>query len=321
MHNAVLVAAVMLTACRLDAQVSDEPGASAHILPANAVVPAVAQNTELVNQIYANDGIDDPGNNVAPLGTGQSDGNPVHYWSFGAATLSPAPLFELVPEDPGGEPIDHPPLVYTLPGDPGYNPLHSIYRVVVTEKYRGQRITTAEALADAIELGYVEEPEPTRTFINLPIVLAETQLDTMTPSDPAKRISPNETLYARGYQVSAFRFGGPLRVQPLGGFLPAMQVSFVHGPGENGYNTARPIFQATVPPPPPVGSIASYSALSNVIRVDLQNGLSTSISSDAELFTRDPLTGAIMRTSGNVARLDVTSTYQVLQLQFPGESP
>lgn len=326
MHIAVaIVVAMILTGCRLGPQVSDQPGASAHLLPRGTLVPDIASDLELTNQIRVNDGLDDDlvatHSGAVPLGTGKSDRQDVHYWSFGVATRAPAPLFELFAKDGSGlRRLEHPALVYAIPGDPGYNPLHTIHRVVVTDDYDGELITTAEALADAIDLGLVEEPVPAHTFVNIPIVAAGTSVETGDPSKPT-RTPPNETLYARGYTVAAFRFGGALGVQPVGGFLPTMQVSFLHAPGEAGYNAARPVFQATIPTAPGTDT-ASYSALSTVLNVNLRDPPSTAITSDEDLFLRTPpVTGDITGTTLEVLSYEVTTIHLVLQLQLPGGNP
>lgn len=322
MHIVAIVAAMILAACRLGPQVPDEPGASTHLLPKNAVVPLIENDLELSNQIRVNDGVNDdplmPNKDVIPLGTGQSDGAAVHFWSLGAATRAPAPLFELFRSD--GTRIDHPGLVYTIPGDRGYNPLHSLHRVVVTDAYDGEQITTAEALADAIELGLVEEPRPTQQFVTLPIALATTALQTGDPGNPTLR-RPEKLLYARGYAVSAFRFGGELGVQPVVGFLPTLQVSFLRGDNEGPYNPARPIFQAKIPTPPvPLPPMpASYTALSTVVNVNV-TGASTDIVGDDQLFGRNA-TGDITSTKDAVVSFEITGVTLVLQLALPGGDP
>jgi hypothetical protein len=309
--------AVTLTGCLLDAQVPDTPGASIHILPAGAPVPPIATNRELANQIQLNDGIDDlalaSNGGVIPRSAG--NGGTVHYWSFGAASAVPATLYQLVKEEGGARvPIDHPMVINALPGDPGYNPLHAIVEVVVNDPNEQRVFPSIEALSDAAELGYVDEAKQraTRTFVNIPIVPAGTLIqigDTRDMTAP-----PNAKLYARGYEVEAFRFGGDFGVQSLPFTLPTRDVSFVRKQREAEYDPGNPIFQAAVPLPGPDG--VTYSALSRVVRVDLTDD--TNITSDDQLFRRNPpMTGEIANSISPVLVHEITPTTLVLQLQFP----
>lgn len=310
--------AVTLTGCLLDARVPDTPGASIHILPPGGTVPPIAQNRELANQIQLNDGIDDValGINTGIIPRGTGNGGAVHYWSFGAASVVPATLYQLVKQvgENMFEPIDHPMVVNALPGDPGYNPLHAIVQVVVKDPDERRVFPSIEALTDGAELGYIDEAKQraTRTFINIPIVPAGTPIQTGDTRDV--NVLPNVKLYARGYEVEAFRFGGTLGVQPLPFMLPTRDVSFIRKQREADYNLARPVFQAA-PSASPGG--VTYSALTRVIRVDLDS--TTDITSDAELFNRDPVTGAIMTSIAPVLLHEITTTTLVLQLQFPGD--
>src|SRR5262249_39104561 len=151
-----------------------------------------------------------------------------------------------------------------------------IYRIAVTDKYDGEKITTTAALSDALEIGLVGAPVATKTFVDMPIVRPGTRLD-VGGGGPA---SPTQ-VYAHGYEVDAYRLGGALGVQPNPfGLLPTSQVSFLRGPGDGGYNTARPIFQANVPMAPPQNA-ANYTSLSIVVNVDLNNVPASTITSDA----------------------------------------
>ncbi|HEU4726875.1 MAG TPA: hypothetical protein VFT22_03270, partial [Kofleriaceae bacterium] len=234
MRLVVAAAAVLAlgTGCRLHPLVDDKPGASAHILLAGATVPSASTSLELANQINANDGVDDKaiaGNNgIIPRGTGVSDGAVVRYWSFGLTTRAPSPMYRFFERTEAGDlmPISHPPLVDALPGDPGYSGVHAINQVVVTEAYRGELITSSEALADAIDLGLVEAPMPTGTFVASPIVLPGTMLDVGAP-EPVTA----EPVYGRGYEVGAFELGGARGVQPGAVFVPTRQVSFLRTAG------------------------------------------------------------------------------------------
>jgi hypothetical protein len=314
--TAVAIAAMATTGCRLDPLVNDKPGASAHILPVGAEVPSATGNPELANQIALNDGIDDrvlvANEGVIRRGTGQSEGNMVRYWSFGTTTRAPSPMYKFYMRGPDGDlvQLEHPPLVDALPGDPGYSAVHTITRVVVTDAYVGQLITTAAALADAIDLGLVEEPVPSGTFVTSPIVLPDTLLD-VGATDPRMP----ETVYGRGYTVGAFEFGGERGIQPGAALLPTNQVSFLRDFGGAVYEPTRPIFQATIPMQAPSTKF-NYTPLCAVLDVDLLQGHPASgITSDEQLFMRNE-TGAISATKGDVSQFQATTLILLLQIQF-----
>lgn len=323
---AILVATAAATgaACRLDPLVPDDPGASAAILPADAAIPLVTVNEELTNQITLNDSLDSKalatsGNLIQRrIGGFAANGDMVQYWSFGKVNRAPAPIYLFGTGDPTTTSFKqntHLPLVDAVPGDVEYSPLHAIYRVKVTDKYQGEKITTTAALADAIDLGLVEAPVAVKNFINSPIVRPGTRLDVGTggPASPT-------TVYARGYIVDSYQFGGTLGVQPNpNGLLPTSQVSFLRGPRDGTYSQARPIFQANIPRTAPVDS-ANYTALSVVVNVDLTVAANT-IGRDDELYVRDPATGAIMSTTTDVLTFSVTTTQLDLQIQFTEGSP
>ena len=316
---AVLVATTAATgACRLDPLVPDDPGASVAILPANAVIPDVTVNRELTNQITLNDSLDSKalasfGNVIQRIMGGFSEGQPVLYWSFGVVNRAPAPIYVFGTGDPTTAFVEnsHPRLVDAVPGDVEYSPFHAIYRVRVTDKYQGEKITTTAALADAIELGLVEAPVAIKNFLNTPIVRPGTKLD-IGAGGPA----PPGQVYAKGYIVDMYQLGGQFAAQPNpNGLLPTSQVSFVRAPGEGTYG--HPVFQATIPMSAPQGT-ANYTALSVVVNVDLDT--TATITSDSALFTRNAM-GAITSTKPDVLTFQVTTTQLDLQIQFPGDSP
>lgn len=318
MHVATAAAvafALATTGCRLDPLVEDKPGASAHLLPAGAEVPSAAINPELANQIKLNDGVDDKAlvaSGAIPRGTGASSGMLVKYWSFGPATRAPSPLYRFFARTEAGDlmPIAHPPLVDALPGDAGYSPVHTINQVIVTADYHGQLITTVNALADAVELGLVEEPVPIGSFVASPIVLPGTLLDVGGSTVVA------EVVYGRGYAVGAFEFGGMLGVQPVGGLLPTSQVSFLRETGTASYDAAHPVFQATIPTAPATAT-ANYTPLSIVVNVDLKLDVKVpSITSDDQLFTRNASGEITASKSDTVLQFQSTTSVLMLQLQF-----
>ena len=322
MRIAAATASALVAAGCLDPLVEHKPGASTHLLPPGTPVPSAIDNPDLRVQITLNDGLDDTAymmsGGVVPRGTGMSAGAAVQFWSFGPATRAPSPIYQFFERTEAGlSPIAHPPLLDALPGDHGYSPLHGINQVVVTGAYAGELITTMDALADAIDLGLVEEPVPIKMFVDTPIVLPSTKLD-VGGGNP--QVLP-ETLFARGYTVTAFRFGGALGIQPTGTtVLPASQVSFVREQGKI-YDATRPIFQATIPAMPAPPMVANYTPLSVVVNVDLNPTIQAStITRDSDLFTRSA-TGDITGTTAAVAAFQITTSILLLQLQFTDGMP
>jgi len=319
MQRALAAAVAVTAACRLDPLVDDLPGASANILPSDAQVPSVADNPELVSQLMYSDGLDSAAvaSGVIPRGTGLSAGQTVRYWQFGAATRAPAPMYVFGTGDAGDgfQPIAHLPLVDALPGDDEYSPVHTVYRVVVTDKYAGQQITTSAALDDAVEIGLVAEPVATRSFVVRPIVRPGLTLDV---GGAAGAVAP-QPLYARGYVVDSFELGTRFGPQPNPiGLVPTTEVSWLRGPHEVSYDASRPIFQATIPTARPQAK-PNYAPLAVVVDVDVTTD-KNQIVSDAQLFTRSA-TGAVTRTGDLVALFTVTTTTLVLQLQFEEGMP
>lgn len=319
MQRAIVLAAaaaLAVPACRLDPLVDDTAGASVNLKPSDAVIPDIRTNSELATQISLNDSLDSKAlgtESVIPHGTGiAGNGTPVSFWAFGQADRAPSPIYFFGADDPATAAVegDHLPLVETVPGDDEYNPIRAIYRVAVTDKYHGEKITTLAALHDAIEIGLVEAPVATKTFINWPVVRPGTRLSlSATESAPPVRV------YAHGYSVESYRLGGDLAVQPNpNGLLPTAQVSFLRGPRDPAYNAARPIFQAS----PPTAT-TTYTPLSIVVNVDVSVD-PMSITRDSDLFMRSA-TGAITATTSEVIAFTVTTVQLDLQQLFPGSAP
>ncbi|HMG56791.1 MAG TPA: hypothetical protein VK601_24990, partial [Kofleriaceae bacterium] len=253
---AIALAVAATAACRLDPLVEDQPGASGSILPSGAPVPSVTDSSELLNQITLNDSLDTKAlamtGGVIVRGTGFTSvagvGTQVPFWAFGEAERAPAPIYILGRGDPTTPMFqdikEHPPLVGAVPGDGEYEPVHTIYRVQVTDKYAGEKITTTRALADAVDIGLVQAPVAIKQFVNWPIVRPGLRLEVGGSVEP---IAPTP-VYGHGHMVDSFPLGGALGTQPNPfGLLPTSQVSFVRAQLEPTYNTARPIFQASVP--------------------------------------------------------------------------
>lgn len=332
-HVGRLVAPAILCAiagCRLGPLVPDEPGASANVLPKDAVIPAVTSNTDLTMQIVLNDSLDTmtlmKNNSAIVRGTTGSatDGTQVRFWAFGDADRAPTPIYVFGTGDPMSASFtpltDHPPLVETVPGDVDYEPIHTIFNVKVTDKYDGEKITTPGALSDAIDLKLVEAPVAIKVFVNWPIVRPGLRLE-VGPGTTSIAPTP---VYAHGYVVDSFPLGGTLGRQPNPrGLLPTSQVSFLREAGKPTYDPTHPIFQATIPTAPP-GANPNYTPVSLVINVDLVKDVTaTAVHKDSDLFVRSA-SGDIMSTNtttGFVAQFTITSKLTDLQIQFAEGTP
>jgi hypothetical protein len=150
----------------------ERPGYSTHVLPEGARVPKAADDEALAMRILNNAGASGP---LVPLRTGFASGAEVAYWDFGVSTTSVEPVWIL--ERGKGDRLDHPPIVDSLPGDDAYSPFRSVFTVRVTAAYDGERISSLPALEDAIDLGLVEEPVATGTYVSWPIVPADFALE------------------------------------------------------------------------------------------------------------------------------------------------
>jgi subtilisin family serine protease len=311
---AAAAVALGASACTLEPLVDDSAGASVHILPPGAEVPRVDEDPELVHQITVHDGLEDgplaEAMGVIARKTGWASGAAVTYWSFGPATKTGAPVYVLV--DGSGVRIDHPYLFDTVPGDPGYSAIRRVIHVPITSDYHGERLTTLRALDDAIELGLVETPLPAGTWFDAPVVPPGTTLDVGLGKPP---LAPVE-VFAGGYRVDTFIFGGDRGVQPLrNGAVPSAQASMLRE-GSNVAFLAAPVFQLPVPAAPPTMT-SNYTPLCIRVEVRLAPGVvaADTIHGDADLFTRSS-NGAITATSDNVASFEVTERIENWPLQF-----
>jgi hypothetical protein len=310
----LLASLVLAPACMLDPLVEDEVGASVHILPPGAVVPRVDDDPERVHQITVHDGLGDrtltEAMGVVARKTGWAAGAEVSYWPFGPSPRTSAPVYILV--DAAGARVDHPYLFDTMPGDPGYSPIRRIVHVPVTSRWHGHRLPTVRALDDAFELGLVQASEPAGTWFDAPVVPPGTTLEVGAGLSPAPPIE----VYAGGFRVDAFVFGGERGVQPLrSGGVPTGQASVL----QEGMAVAflpAPVFQFAVPAMP-AGTSANYSPLSIRIEVRLAPGVvaADEVHGDADLFTRSG-SGSVTATTARVGSFTVTEQIENLPLQF-----
>lgn len=170
----LVLCAWTLCAC-LERDDIEQPGYSTNVLPPGARVPKAADDEVLAMRILNNAGASGP---LVPLHTGFAGGAEVSYWDFGVSTTSVEPVWLLERgEGDDAEPVDHPPIVDSLPGDDAYSPFRAVFKVRVTGAYAGERISSLAALEDAIDMGLIEEPIATGTYVSWPIVPADFALE------------------------------------------------------------------------------------------------------------------------------------------------
>jgi hypothetical protein len=275
---------LFLCSC-LGPQVSDEPGASLNVLPPRTTVPYVSNNADLSRQIRVNDGLSDSAlatsGGVVPLKSGFAATLPLQYWDLGDAPDSGSLLYRLVRREAEDTftPIDHPMIADALPGDPGYSPFHYVQHVVVTAAYAGEVLPSLEALADAVELGLVEEPIPALLFVDGPIVPRETKLARGADVPPQEAV----VVFARGYQVDMLLVGG---IVPLAraGRLPKADVHRVWvGTAIN--PMGEPTFQHGATPFTPAVRVIESRVADPADPMDP----AAKIDDEGELFIRDPM--------------------------------
>jgi hypothetical protein len=311
-----------------------DSGATLHILPAGSLVPSIAGDVELSNQIRVFDGLNDgaleENGGVVTRATGKAGGQPVRYWSFGPAPMEgnfavKAPLYLLVTDDGEGgvTPVaDHPPLIDTIPGDVRYSAMRQIIHVPVTASYGGEILPSLEALAEALDLGLVGEPRPSGTWRNMPVVVTGTRLEVGGESEP---LAATEVL-GRGYRVEVFPLGWeqPLRNNQIPVGQSSRLLSGVASGDPPTLPTApdpQPVFQYDIPAEPPTDAF-NYTPLATELQVRLASGVAPGdISDDAELFARSQsgaITGYLV---DNVASFAVGTTTVNNQIQFAEGSP
>jgi hypothetical protein len=180
----------------------ESPGYSAALRPHGARIASVEDDEVLLQRIGNNDGVDA----LVPLHTGFAGGQEVLYWDLGKASSRATPVYLFRKHGAHGAAveIDHPELIDSAPGDTNYSPLRVLYQVFVTDAYDGERITSVQALEDAIELGLLEEPEALGLAVNWPVVLKDTQLEVGAGAEP---LTPTPVYY-KGRVATQLRIGG-----------------------------------------------------------------------------------------------------------------
>lgn len=320
----------------------DATADASNLLPAGTVVPSIATNAELINQIRINDGLNDAtlaaSGGVVTRGTGKSGGVTVRYWNFGPATietgiavLGPMYVFGTVDAGTGAfTPLpDHPPLIDTICGDVRYSAIRRVINVPVTSAYAGQLITTMAALNDAINLGLVSDPVSDGTWVNMPVVLPGTTLEIGDPASYSPM--PAQQVFSHGYLVDVFMLGTSLGRQTFkAGQVPIGQDSQLLSGVASGTPPIltttpdpAPVFQYTIPTTPPVAGAPNYSPLCTDVSVRLASGIAPSaITADSpDLFKRSASGAVTGYNATNVASYTVLTTTNNIQIQYAEGSP
>lgn len=175
---------------------------SSYVFPADYHVPYLEDDQAAAKKLDLNDGL----GSMVLLRTGYVAGHEVQYWDLGtltAATLRPMYIFR-TPDDPNSDVPVHPDLIDSIPGDTAYSPLRQIYVVFVTERYRGERITSLRALEDAADMGLVSSPQPQQFAANCVVTLSTVQFQ--ITDDGSSSVGTDA--YYRGKVVKQFCAGG-----------------------------------------------------------------------------------------------------------------
>jgi hypothetical protein len=313
-----LILATLLAGCTLDPLVSDEPGASLHIDPPGTVVPHVDENADLARQIRVNDGLSDSALETAmgviPLKKGYAEGQTVQYWDLGNMPELGALMYvfgrfqgETFVRDEG-----HPILIDSLPGDPGFSPYWFVQHVALTDRYLGEVFPTTEALADAVELGLIEEPVPAGQFVDGIVVPKGTTLSLGEGVPPQAAVE----VIARGYRVDMLMIGGANAFKELdrAGRVTRGDVHTIRV--GNSVGTLRePVFQNASDPWTPAVRLINC----HVTQPDPEAG-DVDIHDEAQLFVRDDK-GAMVEATPRVMDWVITTTTKNWPIYVPEAAP
>jgi hypothetical protein len=204
--SARVLLAILLTATGcMDSRDSEKAGYSAELLAPDAAVPIYDSDEALRARLDAADGQE---STMIPLRNGYVAGREVRYWDFGVVPIGTKPVWVFRARSEQGGTLDtgHPDLIDSVPGDTGYTSFRKVYLVYFTKAYSGQRITSVQALEDALELGLLEEPYWKDAYANWPVALADAQLEVGPDETP---LSPDPVYYrgriAHHFKLSAAR--------------------------------------------------------------------------------------------------------------------
>jgi hypothetical protein len=189
----------------LEPQTDDQPGYSRNLLPSDATVKSGASDTIISRKIDMGDGVS-MGKSTPK--SGWAAGHAVKYWDLGVARGTALPAYQLARCDGDGVPLEngvleHPMLVDAIPGDADYTQFWGIYYACVTPLYRGELVTSLQALNDAYEMGLMTEPSEPRAWKHCPLVS-----DGVVLEEAPEGLGWTRTAYYRGYALTYVDFGG-----------------------------------------------------------------------------------------------------------------
>lgn len=171
-------------------------------LPPGATVPNVTTDADRTSLLDDNDGVMREVRRVRAFASGE----PVWYWGFGPVESdAPMDLFLLCRRAVAGGRCtaleDHPPIAEVMPGMPEYAPFGLEHDVEVTASYAGERITSVEAMQQAVEHGLLRAPVATTRFREIVVVHPDVRLEVA----PGTFVTPTP-IYAEGFEGAAFDF-------------------------------------------------------------------------------------------------------------------
>lgn len=204
----------MVSGC-LEPLVSDRATYSPNIGRPGSSVPDVTTSFDLVGRIEGADGVT---TNPVPRKPAYVGGAQVLHWDLGTVPRFAITAYELRYCDENGAPIPgpdgyvaHPRIVDAVPGDPSYSPYFRIWTACVTERYAGEVLPSLAALEDAVVLGLLLEPQPTASYLHMPILAPDVTIEVGGGTDP---VAPDDVVYYRRLAVPRFVLGadaGPTR--------------------------------------------------------------------------------------------------------------
>lgn len=163
---------------------------------------------------------------------GFAEGDPIKYWNVdGPNATFIAPIFQVVgPDGPLGRPI-----IDVIPGDGGYTPWWRVIRVPITDKYKGERIWSRDAIDAGIALGILGQPEETTVVKNLPVYLRASRIP--VDEDRTHDVEPTWGWY-RNRRVSWIDFTDQIDVELGERDMPIFPVYVLQR-----LNNAQPIYE------------------------------------------------------------------------------
>lgn len=316
----VALSVAIVSGC-LEPQVSDRPTYSPNIARPGSAVPDVTTSFDLVGRIEGADGVS---TNPVPRKPAFVGGAQVLYWDLGAAPRFAITAYELRTCDENGAPIPgpdgyvaHPRIVDALPGDPSYSPYFRLWTACVTERYAGEVLPSLAALEDAVTLGLVLEPEPTTSYLHMPILAPDVTIEVGGGAEPA---APDDVVYYRGLAVPRFVLGadaGPYT-------LPGTSTVLKNGRVYRLRKASDATFAETILSTPRRDSMgapsAAYTPLFRVVNVTMASSYAAGTAkAESDLFTVTSTT--ITPNNAAITSFEQTDTYVDLDIQLAEGRP